>query len=175
MAANYQQAAVDIATQYAIQLLGRYGQGPQRTGRSAARGVAQYQAEIGKRQLQLDQQRFAQEQLQVRRENAFSEFGRTNPFEPGFEQETLGYTSSSPKRLELLGRNQEKLAQLSAKKQTKRVIAKERLISAKILKRSEKLGAYTDVRISELRGPNAGYWAERGAPPPLWLTQGDRA
>lgn len=163
--ANYEQAALDIVSSYVQNLLGKYGLGTVGTGRMAARGLAQQGQKIAAAQ-------FAQQQTQRNVDLAYEAFARTNPFEEGFAVETPGALGTlPPKTVALLGKNRAKLQQLQQKKQTSKVIAKERKITGQIAAREAKLAPYTQVRVSELRGPNAGYWMENGAPAPLWLTQ----
>jgi len=147
-------------------LVGGHGAG---TGRAAARGQFEGSLRAAQRvaSLQAEQER-AQRSVDL----AYADFGRTNPFEQGFAVEgPTTFESPSPKTAALVAKNVAKLQQLSAKAQSKKVIAKERKISQQIALRVAKLAPTTEVRISELRGPNAGYWRERGAPAPLWLTQ----
>lgn len=158
------QSAGDAVSSYLGALLGRYATGTVGTGRMAARGLAQYGAKIGRQQ-------FAREQAQYNVAQAYADFARTNPFEEGFQVDIPGLLGPpSQKTLRLLEKNRSKLSQLEMKQQTKKVQAKERKIQAQIVAREAKIAPTTGVRISELRGPNAGYWAERGAPAPKWLT-----
>jgi len=155
----------DAISSYLGALLGRYGTGTVGTGRMAARGLAQFGIKVQRAQ-------FAREQAQYERGQAYEEFARTNPFEAGFEVQIPGGLGNlSPKTLRLLEKNRVKLGQLQTKAQTAKVRAKERKVVAQITAREAKLAPLTDVRISELRGPNAGYWYERGAPAPAWLTR----
>jgi len=159
------KAGLNVITQYLGALLGKYGLGTQGTGKMAARGLAQYGIKVAGQQ-------FAQQQAQYNVDQAYAEFARTNPFEAGFQVEIPGGLGQlSQKTLKLLGKNRAKLSQLEAKKQTAAVRTKEKKISAQIVAREAKLAPLSEVRISELRGPNAGYWYERGAPAPKWLTQ----
>lgn len=159
------QATSATFVNYVGALLARYATGTTGTGRMAARGIAQ-------QNLKVSQQQFALEEARRNVELAYADFARTNPFEEGFMVETPGGLGAlSEKTLKLVRKNVQKLTQLAAKKQTGKVIRKEKKIAAQIQAREAKLAPYTEVRISELRGPNAGYWRERGAPPPLFLTQ----
>lgn len=51
----------------------------------------------------------------------------------------------------------------------KKFLQKERRLENKIARREAATADLAEVRVSEAYGPNAGYWSERGAPPPLWL------
>jgi len=159
-------AAINVIATYLSPLLGKFGLGTNYKGAMAQRGLAQAAMKLSA--IQFNRQ-LEQEHSQA----AYADFARTNPFEQGFAIDTQ--VAPFPEKLtKLLGKNVQKLAQLQGKNQTRKVIAKERKIAAQITQRGAKLAPYTDVRISELRGANAGYWRERGAPPPLWLTQGVR-
>jgi len=53
----------------------------------------------------------------------------------------------------------------------KRLAKKEMKLEKKLEKRELAISPLAEVRVANLYGPNAGYWREYGAPPPLWLTQ----
>lgn len=58
----------------------------------------------------------------------------------------------------------------SAKK-AKKLAKKEAHIQAKLAKRELEISPQAEIRVSNIYGPNAGYWPEYGAPPPAFLLQ----
>lgn len=156
------QSIGSLLVSYAGSALAKFGLGTVGTGKMAARGAAAEQIKLAgiDYRNQLLQQKVAQAQ---------TEFAETNPFEPGFQVTAI---ENAPEKLgKMRAKAISKLQQLGGKQQTKKVIAKQNKVLAKIGRVENKLAPYTDVRIAELSGPNSGYWRERGAPPPLWLTQ----
>lgn len=133
------------------------------SGRMAARGAAaaaQKAAELA----------YNRDLLQSRYSQAWSSFARSNPYEPGFAVTSI--ENAQPGILKDLLKLEQRLAEKEALPQTHQRIQRERKIENKIGAKQAKLAESTRVRIAGYFGPNAGYWRERGAPPPLWLTQG---
>ncbi len=138
---------------------------PSGSGSMAARGVLEgqiKQARIAAR-AQLGPERLSA---------AYASFSRTNPYEAGFAVAVPTEGISPPQKLVAeLAAWEKTLSTLEAKKQTKHRIQVEKKLQKRIDLRQNKLAPYTDYRVAELYGANAGYWRERGAPAPLWLSQ----
>ena len=145
-----------------VQILTKIFGHPSGSGRMAARGLAQEAAKIGAFQAR-------QALLQAKLQQAQTEFAQTNPFEPG--QVVAAVENAPPHLVKQVARRREKLERLATVKQTGAVIKKSQKIQAKLARLENREAPFTDIRIAELTGANAGYWRERGAPPPLWLTQ----
>lgn len=158
-----ESTAISTIGSYASSALARYGLGPAGKGRMQARGAAAAAQKAAAAQ-------FAQSQLQAKLTAAYADFGRTHPYEEGFAVEE---TSGAPTgQVVELTNWQKKLAGLEQLPQTKGRKRTESKLQTRIDTRKLKLAPFTSYRVSELYGANAGYWRERGAPPPLWLTGG---
>lgn len=155
--------ALGALSQYAGAALARYGLGPAGRGRMQARGAAAAAQKAAAAQ-------YAQGLLQAKIGAAYADFGRSHPYEEGFvTEETTG--APTGEMVELTNW-QKKLTGLEQLPQTKGRKRTESKLQARIDTRKLKLAPFTSYRVSELYGANAGYWRERGAPPPLWLTGG---
>jgi hypothetical protein len=134
------------------------------SGRMAARGAA---AAAFKYQQQL--QRLGQ--IQYREQSALRAFEAQTPGGVG----QIVEFNPDPKLQKIATAINQVKSAIQANtnvRKEKKLLKKERKLEAKEQRRALTVSGSTEVRVTDLYGANAGYWFERGAPPPLWLTQG---
>lgn len=142
---------------------GSLGGSARGTGKAAARGEIARQERLSGfagrsslRQFQIEQARVA--------------FGESNPGELGFLVETP-VMSLPPSLAKKQAHREARLTRLQGQKQTRPVRQAEKQIQARIEAGRNRAIPFNDIRVATTTGANAGYWRERGAPPPSWLME----
>jgi hypothetical protein len=145
-------------------LLGTVWNASQGSGRMAARGAAAGAAQLHRYESNLAA-------LGARELAVQHAFEQANPGGVGYFVES----NPDPKLTKLLVKigvaAHNVLEARGNRRREKKFLAQEHRLEMKLAKRQAAVARQTDVRYAELYGPNAGYWLERGAPPPLWLVQ----
>lgn len=143
-------------------ILGKFGVGASGKGKMAARGQAAAAAKAQRAQMQISA-------LQRREDVALHAFEAANPTNQG----QVIVQNPADKKLQHFIDAAAKVAQLiqttTNAHAERRLQKKELKLQAKIAKRELAVSPQAEVRVVGLYGPNEGYWAERGAPPPAWL------
>lgn len=157
------QAGLGALSQYAGAALSKFGLGPAGKGRMAARGQAAAAADFARLQAGVQGLQFREAEAYRAFEATGGTVGMPVTFNPDPKVQKLGKAIVAVKQA----------IELNTKvRKEKKLLQKERELEKKLAKRELRTAPITEVRVTDIYGPNAGYWRERGAPPPLWLVQG---